>query len=190
MGFCLRKYTSQSLTSVGRHSGSSSTDGRLVRSYPSNGNSQRFFSSHQSAMHLDQLQQKSREYSWKNASYLGPDMQKPCPNALPSYAARKAPLSSFPSDTMRKLLHIHFLPKIQEKIIPIHFLLMLQENLLPIQILPMMPERSSQFKSFQCCWKSPPIQILLILQEKYVGTMKCWKNHHFWNWKTIRKLLW
>jgi len=53
-------------------------------SYPSNGNFHRFFSSHQSSMHSDQLQWKSREYSWKNASYLGTDMQKPCPNALPS----------------------------------------------------------------------------------------------------------
>jgi len=71
-------------------------------SNPHNRNSCRFFSSSQSSMHLDQLQQKSREYSWKNASYLGADMQKPCPNALPSYAARKAPPSSFPSDTLRR----------------------------------------------------------------------------------------
>jgi len=58
--------------------------------YPSNRNSQRFFSSHQSSLHSDQLQWKSNEYSWKSASYLGTDMQKPCPNALPSYAKKSS----------------------------------------------------------------------------------------------------
>jgi len=94
-------------------------------SSPSNHNFHTFFSSSQSSMHSDQLQQTAREYSWKNTCSQDTDMQKPCPNdclhmllqvhflqilqekappyTLPSDAARKSPPNSFPSDAVRKV---------------------------------------------------------------------------------------
>jgi len=138
-------------------------------SSPCTGNFHGRYSSHQSSLHLNQLQWKSREHSWQNVIHFGTDMQKPPTNALSSYAVIRDTPNSFSSDTLRRAPPYTYHSDAARKVHP---------NSFPSDVRRKAPSNSfcsdSARKSppnsipLDAARKPPPNSILWMLPEKLV----------------------